>query len=120
MESPGEIVKKYYEAFDTHGAGWRELVADDVRFDAPIQKATGKTEFVALTEQFLQFHKQTRLLERFERGNSVCSIFEFQMTTPSGQPLTCEVAEWARVENGRISELKLLYDPRGFAKAFGL
>jgi hypothetical protein len=42
------------------------------------------------------------------------------MTTPSGQPLTCEVAEWARADNGRIAELKLLYDPRGFAKAFGL
>jgi ketosteroid isomerase-like protein len=120
MESPGEPVKKYYEAFDAHGDGWRELVADDVRFDAPIQKATGKSEFVALTEQFLLYHRRTRLLERFERGNSVCSIFEFQMNTPSGQPLTCDVAEWAQVENGRISELKLLYDPRGFAKALGL
>ena len=120
MESPIDVVKRYYEAFDAHRDGWQELVADDVKFDAPIQKARGKQEFIALTEQFLHFHQETRLLQRFERGESVCSIFEFVMDTPAGQTLTCEVAEWARVDGGRISEIKLLYDPRGFAKAFGL
>jgi ketosteroid isomerase-like protein len=120
MESPKEIVGRYYEAFDGHRDGWQDLVAEDVRFDAPMQKANGKQEFVALTAQFLHFHKETRLLERFEQGDSVCSIFEFVMDTPAGQPLTCQVAEWARVKQGRISEIKLLYDPRGFAQAFGL
>jgi ketosteroid isomerase-like protein len=120
MESASAVVKRYYEAFDAHRDGWQELVADDINFDAPIQKAKGKTEFVALTQQFLHFHKETRLLRRFEQGDSVCSILEFMMNTPAGQPLTCEVAEWARVDKGRISAIKLLYDPRGFAKAFGL
>ena len=120
MESALTVVKRYYEAFDAHRDGWQELVADDVVFEAPIQKATGKKEFVALTAQFLLFHKETQLLERFERGNSVCSIFKFVMSTPAGESLTCEVAEWARVEKGTIAGIKLLYDPRGFAKAFGL
>jgi hypothetical protein len=30
------------------------------------------------------------------------------------------VAEWARVKQGRICEIKVLYDPRGLAQAFGL
>jgi ketosteroid isomerase-like protein len=120
MKSPTDVVKKYYEAFDSHQDGWQDLVADDVNFDAPIQKAKGKAEFVALTQQFLHFHKDTQLLKRFEQGDSVCSIFKFVMNTPTGQPLTCEVAEWPRVEDGRIAEIKLLYDPRGFARAFGL
>ena len=120
MDSPIEIVTRYYQAFDNHRDGWQELVADDIQFDAPIQQAKGKRDFVALTQQFLQFHKETRLLERFERGDSVCSIFRFVMDTPAGQPLTCEVAEWTRVTEGRISNIKLLYDPRGFAKAFCL
>jgi len=113
MESPTDVVKRYYEAFDAHRDGWQELVAEDVRFDAPIQKARGKQEFVALTAQFLHFHKETRLLQRFEQGDSVCSIFEFVMNTPAGQPLTCEAATWARIDNGRIAGTKLLYDPRG-------
>jgi ketosteroid isomerase-like protein len=120
MESALNVVKKYYEAFDAHRDGWQELVADDITFVAPIQKADGKQEFVALTAQFLRFHKQTRVLRRFEEGDSVCSIFEFVLDTPSGDPLTCQVAEWARVDRGRISELRIFYDPRGFAKAFGL
>jgi hypothetical protein len=120
MDSPIEIVAKYYAAFDAHRDGWQDLVADDIAFEAPLQKARGRKEFVALTQQFLHFHKQTRLLERFEQGDSVCSLFEFVMDTPAGEALTCEVAEWARVDKGRISRIKLLYDPRGFAKAFGL
>jgi ketosteroid isomerase-like protein len=120
MESPSEIVAKYYQAFDAHKDGWQQLIAEDINFDAPIQKARGKKEFVTMTEQFLHFHRKTQLLERFEQGDSVCSIFKFVMDTPDGQPLTCEVAEWARVQGGRIADIKLLYDPRGFAKAFGL
>jgi ketosteroid isomerase-like protein len=120
MKSPTDVVNEYYQAFDAHQDGWQELVAGDVRFDAPIQKANGKAEFVALTQQFLHFHKDTQLLKRFEQGDSVCSIFKFVMNTPAGQPLTCEVAEWARVQDGRISDIKLLYDPRDFATAFGL
>jgi len=120
MDSPIEVVTRYYEAFDNHRDGWQELVADDVNFDAPIQKAKGKKDFVALTQQFLQFHRETRLLQRFERGDSVCSIFRFVVDTPAGQALACEVAEWARVTQGRFADIKLLYDPRGFAKAFGL
>lgn len=120
MESSIDVVKRYYEAFDAHRDGWQDLVAEEVKFDAPIQKARGKQEFVALTAQFLHFHKETRLLQRFEQGDSVCSILEFVMDSPAGQSLTCEVAEWARVDRGRIFEIKLLYDPRGFAKAFGL
>jgi hypothetical protein len=42
MESPIDVVKRYYEAFDAHRDGWQELVAENVSFDAPIQKARGK------------------------------------------------------------------------------
>ena len=120
MESALNVVKKYYEAFDAHRDGWQELVADDINFVAPIQKASGKQAFVTLTAQFLHFHKETRVLKQFEEGDSVCSIFEFVLDTPSGEPLICQVAEWARVDRGRISEIRIFYDPRGFANAFGL
>jgi ketosteroid isomerase-like protein len=120
MESALTVIERYYEAFDAHRDGWKDLVTDEVTFVGPLQNAKGRQEFVALTEQFLQFHRETRLLRRFEDGDSVCSIFEFVIGTPSGGPLTCQVAEWARVERGRIAELRIFYDPRGFAKAFGL
>jgi hypothetical protein len=34
--------------------------------------------------------------------------------------LTCSVAEWAAVNDGRISEFRVYYDPRKFVQAFGM
>ena len=79
-----EVVKRYYEAFDRKDPGWRQLVADDVSFIGPVQRAAGAGEFCALTEQFLQFRKETWVLRRFVDGGDVCSIYEFELGTPSG------------------------------------
>lgn len=115
-----DVVERYYKAFDRKEPGWRRLVSDDVSFVGPVQRASGIKEFVALTEQFLQFHKGTRVVRRFEDGDDVCSIYEFALSTPSGAAMSCAVVEWARVAGGRIADLKLYYDPREFVKAFGM
>ena len=115
-----DVVKRYYEYFDTKRKGWRELVTDDVRMEGPMQRASGAKEFIALTEQFLQFHKATKVLKRFEDGDNVCSIYTFTLNTPAGSTMTCEVVEWAKVSGSKVAEFKLYYDPREFAKAFGM
>jgi ketosteroid isomerase-like protein len=120
MGTAQQVVERYYEAFDRKDSRWKDLVARDVRFEGPLQKAAGSDEFNAITEMFLQFHKATRVVARFENGSQVCSILEFDLSTPSGGELSCVVAELATVEDGRLSDVKIVYDPRAFAAAFGL
>jgi ketosteroid isomerase-like protein len=114
-----DVIERYYTAFDAHGEGWKDLVTDDVVFAGPVQHARGKAEFVGLTGQFLQAHRETRLLGRMADGNRVASLFEFVIDAPNGERLTCPVAEWATVVDGRISEFRVYYDPRDFVDAFG-
>jgi ketosteroid isomerase-like protein len=47
-------------------------------------------------------------------------MFEFAIETSNGERMTCPVAEWATVVDGRISEFRVYYDPRAFVHAFGL
>jgi ketosteroid isomerase-like protein len=115
-----DVVERYYAAFDAHNDGWRHLVSDDVALDGPVQHASGKAEFVSLTGQFLRAHRETRLLSRMDDGDRVASVFEFDIDTPNGERLTCAVAEWATVVDGRINEFRVYYDPRGFVRAFGI
>jgi len=115
-----DVVERYYAAFDAHTEDWQDLVTDDVVFDGPLQHARGKAEFVGLTGQFLHAHRETRLLGRMAKGNEVASLFEFEIEAPDGQRLTCPVAEWATVLNGRIKDFRVYYDPRAFVRAFGL
>jgi ketosteroid isomerase-like protein len=114
-----DVVERYYASFDTHGSDWQELVTDDVVFDGPVQHAHGKAEFVGMTAQFLGAHRATRLLRRIADEDTVTSLFEFVIDAPNGQQLTCPVAEWATVRDGRISEFRVYYDPREFVQAFG-
>jgi ketosteroid isomerase-like protein len=115
-----DVVERYYAAFDAHIEDWQDLVTDDVVFDGPVQHARGKAEFVGLTGRFLHAHRETRLLGRMANGNEVASLFEFEIEAPNGQRLTCQVAEWATVVDGRIKDFRVYYDPRAFVRAFGL
>ena len=115
-----DVVERYYAAFDAHRNEWQDLVTDDVVFEGPVQRARGKAAFVDLTAQFLGAHRATRLLRRIADGGTVTSQFEFVIEAPNGQQLTCPVAEWATVSDGRISEFRVFYDPREFVRAFGM
>jgi ketosteroid isomerase-like protein len=115
-----EVVERYYAAFDAHRNGWQDLVTDDVVFEGPVQHARGKAEFVGMTAQFLGVHRATRLLRRVADQDMVTSMFEFVIDAPNGQQLTCPVAEWVTVSDGRISGFRVYYDPREFVRAFGM
>jgi ketosteroid isomerase-like protein len=82
--------------------------------------ARGKAAFIDLTAQFLGAHRATRLLQRIADASTVTSLFEFVIEAPNGQQLTCPVAEWATVNDGRISEFRVFRDPREFMRAFGM
>jgi ketosteroid isomerase-like protein len=62
------VVERFYDAFDRKDPAWKEMVAPDVRFRAPLEQAASAEEFRELTERFLQFHKTTRVRARFEDG----------------------------------------------------
>ena len=115
-----DVVERYYAAFDAHSQDWTDLITDDVVFDGPIQHARGKAEFVALTQQFLHAHRGTRLLGRVANSDEVASLLEFTIDAPSGEQLTCTVAEWAMIVDGRVKEFRVYYDPRAFVRAFGM
>lgn len=119
MGNAKAVVERYYEAFDRKDPAWKELVAPDVRFEGPIQRASSFEEFRDITEMFLQFHKQTRVIARFEDDGRVCSILEFDLATPAGGEMSCVVAELATVSDGKLSDVKIIYDPRALADAFG-
>jgi ketosteroid isomerase-like protein len=60
------------------------------------------------------------MLRQFENGNDVCSIYEMDIATPSGGMMTIELTDWIQVADGRVAKQKIYYDPREFAKAFGM
>jgi hypothetical protein len=60
------------------------------------------------------------MLRQFENGSEVCSIYEVELGTPSGGSFSVMIADWISLTSDRIVAQKIYYDPREFAKAFGI
>lgn len=121
MGNVAEIVNTFYNVCNNkQGKGLRDLVSDDIVFEGPLMKISGGDKYAEFVEPLCKFHKGMRMFKQFVDGSHVLSIYEMTLGTPSGKTLTCSFADWIRIENDKIAEQKLYYDPRKFAKAFNI
>lgn len=97
-----------------------ELLDEEVVFEGPLMRTTGRAEYVELLRQFLPVHVSTRVLRQFAEGDEVCSIDELTVRTPAGGTVSMTMAEWFTLREGLIVTHALYYDPREFAGAFGM
>ncbi len=116
-----DVVKKFYDITENKkGEGLEETLTDDMKFDGPLMHSSNAKEYVESTKQFLQMHKATRMTKQFEDGDDVCSIYEMDIATPDGGTFTVDMVDWITVKGGKVAKQKIYYDPREFAKAFGM
>ena len=121
MNNARETVNRFYDVCNNkQGQGLDGLVANNITFVGPLMRLSGAAQYLETVGPFLKFHKSMRMLKQFEDGEHVCSIYEMTLGTPAGGALTLEFADWIRVTDGKVAEQKLYYDPREFAKAFGM
>lgn len=121
MTNARETVNRFYDVCNNkQGQGLDGLVADNITFEGPLMRLSGASQYLATVGPFLKFHKGVRMFRQFEDGEHVCSIYEMTLGTPTGGTFTSVFADWIRVVDGKVAEQKLYYDPREFAKAFGM
>ena len=121
MKSAREIVNHFYDVCNNRqGDGLDSLVAKKITFEGPMMRLSGAEQYIAAVGPLLKFHKGMRMLKQFEDGGHVCSIYEMTLGTPAGGTLTLTIADWIYISEGKVAEQKLYYDPREFAKAFGM
>ena len=122
MTNALEIVNKYYDATDNKkdAAAAGALMAEDFVFVGPLMRVEGKTANLELLKKFLPMHVETRMRKQFADGDDVCSVYDLVVNNPAGGTITMPMADRMRVKNGKLSEQTIYYDPREFAKAFGM
>lgn len=108
MATALEIVNQFSQTQDT------SLLADDFKFIGPLDQADGKEAFIELNNGFVPMIQDVRMLQQFDNGNSVCSIYEMDINVPTGKTITTAVADWVVVENGKLQVQRIYYDAREF------
>ncbi|MER5808518.1 nuclear transport factor 2 family protein [Streptomyces sp. NPDC002033] len=109
MKTPAEISEQYFTAwqkgdFET----LRGLLADDVDFVGTLGRARGVDECIA------GLRGMGRMLERIEVHARVADdtdvITWFDLYTADAPPAA--TANWSHVEDGKITRIRVTFDPR--------
>jgi ketosteroid isomerase-like protein len=115
--SAQETVQRYHEAFgrgDVQEA--RSLLADDLHFKGPIDEFHSADDYLASLGKLAQIITGTDVQKVLADDEDVVTIYDLHTNTPAG---TSPVAEWARVREGKIAEIRVYFDARPFAAMFG-
>ena len=114
-----EVVNQYYDLLNNKNfSGLKDLLSENMSFTGPVVQRSGANGYIDALKRLFKFHKKSQMLQQFENGNDVCSIYDLIMDKPAGGSLSVVIADWIRVVDGRIAEQKIYYDPREFVKAF--
>lgn len=105
------LVERYHEAWKQHDFDTaRSLLHDDVSFRGPIdtfERADDYIEALRRLQPMLEGVEDDKIVSE---GDDVVVLFE--LITPRGR---APVAEWYRVEGGKIAAVRVYFDARPFA-----
>jgi hypothetical protein len=111
-ESAAQAAAAYFEAWLARDfARLRSALADDVDFAGPFGHVTGGDECLEGLEGLRQIITGIKVCHVFTDGPDVLTWYE--MATSVAAPVA--VANWMRVEDGRISRIRVAFDARGLA-----
>jgi predicted SnoaL-like aldol condensation-catalyzing enzyme len=112
-KSAKEIVMEYLQALierrDFKSA--RSYLKDNVTYVSPLNSFDG-------VEPYLKYNESLHLPKPdikkvITDGDDVCLLYEMTLTT---QPAPLFVSFWAHIDGGKISSIKLVFDPRPFIR----
>ena len=114
-----EIVNRYYDAWNCRkGEGLRELIADDLSYQGPLERTSSSEEMLAMAAKYAPMHGGMRMLRQFEDAGDVCSIYELMVKTKEWT-LAVPTADWIKVVNGRVAGQRVFQDVREVMRRLG-
>jgi hypothetical protein len=84
------------------------VLADDVSFVGPLGAAEGAAECREGIEHLAEITTDIVIVRRFVDGGDVLTWFDLHTTVAAPAP----VANWSRVENGKITRIRVTFDTR--------
>ncbi len=114
MASPMALAEQYWTAFSTGDtAKLNDIINDDISFEGPMVQLSGRESFMqAMTGMAQTWKCSHEPIQRVEDGDTAVMLYDFVMTEPVKQ--TVRMTEWFRTRDGKLSEIKLLFDTAKF------
>jgi SnoaL-like domain len=111
-----DVGAAYFDAWKAGDfARLRAILADDATFDGPLGHAGNAEECIAGLERMSQFVTDIVIQKTFVDGPDVLTWYD--MYTARTDPLP--TVNWRHVENGKITSIRAIFDPRPLSPPAG-
>jgi hypothetical protein len=111
-EDAAQVAATYFRAWKAGDfATFRPVLADDVIFDGPLGHVEGGDACAQALQGMSRIVTDIVVQKRFVDGPDVLTWFDLH--TSVAPP--CPTANWGHVENGRITRIRVTFDPRPLA-----
>jgi len=108
-EGPAAVAARYAATWQAHDwPALRALLAEDVTFHGPLGSADDADSCVTGLQRMAQVLDHLEVHARASRGSDVLTWFDLHSTVAAPTP----TANWTRVENGEITQIRVVFDPR--------
>jgi SnoaL-like domain len=117
---PAAVAATYVSAWQAHDwATLRCILADDVTFRGPLGRADNAEECLASLRAMARTLDHIDVRARLSDDSDVITWFDLHSTVAPPAP----TANWTRVRDGRITRIRVTFDPRamvdGLAQSAG-
>ena len=111
-DSAAKAAAIYFEAWQARDfARLRSVLADDVEFAGALGQVTGVDECLRGLEGLSRIMTGIEIRKVFTDGHDVITWYD--MATSVAEPVP--VANWMQVTGGKITRIRVAFDPRGIA-----
>jgi len=113
---PEAIALAYHRAFERKDrAEVRRLLADEGAFIGPLRSFTRADAFMEAADLFMRLTRKFETKKVLVDGGDVCIFWDYTTIVPS-IPVT-PIAEWFKIEDGRIKSIQLHFNAAPFVAA---
>lgn len=109
-----QLLERYYG--DIAGKKtWDSLLAEDFLLSGTVVKETrGRQAYV--DNPFFKLVREARVKEMLAQGDRAFAIVSYDLLSPKGRAMTCDVAEFWKAEAGRLCSIAIYFDTAAFNK----
>jgi hypothetical protein len=109
-----DVVLAYFEAWKARDFDkMRSLLDDDLDFVGPLDQFSNADDYHKAIEGLSQAMTDIVVQKTFVDGPNVLTWYDLHTSLAPPAP----VADWSRVQNGKISMVRVVFDPRKFTAA---
>ena len=103
-------MQRYFETWNARDFdAFEAQLGEDITFAGPLGTATGPAECRRGIEGLAAMMDRVQVAAMVADGPDVITWFELHTTIAEPTP----VANWSHVENGKITQIRVTFDPRG-------